>query len=182
MERERNLDKIESSEDTADSGVVKQVRVFLASSASQSVKPDKPDIAAAEGIVASIVEDMPFAKRLLVDIVLNPLADTLMNVDPVRTLGASPPRLSRRRSLPGVRRYPTDQDQQTIQDAKEVPGYRGPGPQRQVKLLRRPRGRRCFALDVVVGYLRNELFCAMADKIHARAVRTLLAHHAATSG
>ena len=54
MERERNLDKIESSEDTADSGVVKQVRVFLASKGKLYVGENMAGRNGNKGIVANI--------------------------------------------------------------------------------------------------------------------------------
>jgi DNA-directed RNA polymerase subunit beta len=75
MERERALDRIETG-DESESGVVKEVRVFVASKRKLSVGDKMAGRHGNKGVVATIVpeEDLPFLEDgTPVDIVLNPL-------------------------------------------------------------------------------------------------------------
>ncbi|WP_395734237.1 DNA-directed RNA polymerase subunit beta [Prosthecobacter sp.] len=176
MERERNLDKIESSEDTADSGVVKQVRVFLASKRKLSVGDKMAGRHGNKGIVANIVpeEDMPFLENgTPVDIVLNPLGvPSRMNVGQVLEthLGLAAKALGMKIATPVFDGIPETKIMEYIKDAKKVPGYEWMGLNGKSKLYDGRTGD-AFSLDVVVGYIYMlKLNHLVADKIHARAV------------
>jgi len=176
MERERNLDKIESSEDTADTGVVKQVRVFLASKRKLSVGDKMAGRHGNKGIVANIVpeEDMPFLENgCPVDIVLNPLGvPSRMNVGQVLEthLGLAAKALGLKIATPVFDGIPESKIMEYIKEAKKVPGYEWMGLNGKSKLFDGRTGE-AFNLDVVVGYIYMlKLGHLVADKIHARAV------------
>ncbi len=75
LEHERSMDRLESGDDI-DPGIIKQVKVFIASKRKLSVGDKMAGRHGNKGVVARIVpeEDMPFlADGKPVDIVLNPL-------------------------------------------------------------------------------------------------------------
>src|SRR5207245_3256296 len=75
LERERAMDRVESGDDV-DPGIIKQVKVYIASKRKLSVGDKMAGRHGNKGVVARIVpeEDMPFlADGTPVDIVLNPL-------------------------------------------------------------------------------------------------------------
>ena len=83
MEHERSMDKIESGDDI-DPGIIKQVKVYIASKRKLSVGDKMAGRHGNKGVVARIVpeEDMPFlSDGTPVDIALNPLGvPSRMNV------------------------------------------------------------------------------------------------------
>src|SRR5206468_7359725 len=86
LERERSIDRVESGDDI-DPGIIKQVKVYIASKRKLSVGDKMAGRHGNKGVVARIVaeEDMPFlADGTPVDIVLNPLGvPSRMNVGQV---------------------------------------------------------------------------------------------------
>src|SRR5260370_24841137 len=75
LERERSMDRVESGDDI-DPGIIKQVKVYIASKRKLSVGDKMAGRHGNKGVVARIVpeEDMPFlADGTPVEIVLNPL-------------------------------------------------------------------------------------------------------------
>ncbi|SKA95327.1 DNA-directed RNA polymerase subunit beta [Prosthecobacter debontii] len=176
MERERNLDRIETSEDGAADGVVKQVRVFVASKRKLSVGDKMAGRHGNKGVVATIVpeEDMPFLENgTPVDIVLNPLGvPSRMNVGQVLEthLGLAAKALGLKIATPVFDGIPESKIMEYIQEAKKVPGYEWMGLNGKSKLFDGRTGD-AFNLDVVVGYIYMlKLGHLVADKIHARAV------------
>jgi DNA-directed RNA polymerase subunit beta len=176
MERERNLDRIETSEDGAADGVVKQVRVFVASKRKLSVGDKMAGRHGNKGVVATIVpeEDMPFLENgTPVDIVLNPLGvPSRMNVGQVLEthLGLAAKALGLKIATPVFDGIPETKIMEYIKDAKKTPGYEWMGLNGKSKLYDGRTGD-AFNLDVVVGYIYMlKLGHLVADKIHARAV------------
>jgi DNA-directed RNA polymerase subunit beta len=176
LERERNLDRIETSEEGAADGVVKQVRVFVASKRKLSVGDKMAGRHGNKGVVATIVpeEDMPFLENgTPVDIVLNPLGvPSRMNVGQVLEthLGLAAKALGMKIATPVFDGIPEPKVMEYIQDAKKVPGYEWMGLNGKSKLYDGRTGD-SFNLDVVVGYIYMlKLGHLVADKIHARAV------------
>jgi len=176
MERERNLDRIETSEDGVADGVVKQVRVFVASKRKLSVGDKMAGRHGNKGVVATIVpeEDMPFLENgTPVDIVLNPLGvPSRMNVGQVLEthLGLAAKALGLKIATPVFDGIPETKIMEYIKDAKKLPGYEWMGLNGKSKLYDGRTGE-SFNLDVVVGYIYMlKLGHLVADKIHARAV------------
>ncbi|MCP5559470.1 MAG: DNA-directed RNA polymerase subunit beta [Verrucomicrobiaceae bacterium] len=177
MERERNLDRIEAgNEDASDSGVVKQVRVFIASKRKLSVGDKMAGRHGNKGVVATIVpeEDMPFLENgTPVDICLNPLGvPSRMNVGQVLEthLGIAAKALGLTIATPIFDGIPESKIMEFIKDAKKVPGYEWMGLNGKSRLCDGRTGE-FFAQEVVVGYIYMlKLGHLVADKIHARAV------------
>ncbi|HCN78841.1 MAG TPA: DNA-directed RNA polymerase subunit beta [Verrucomicrobiales bacterium] len=176
MERERNLDRIETSDESGSDGVVKQVRVFVASKRKLSVGDKMAGRHGNKGIVATIVpeEDMPFLENgTPVDICLNPLGvPSRMNVGQVLEthLGIAARALGMKIATPVFDGIPESKIMEFIKDAKKVPGYEWMGLNGKSTLYDGRTGDR-FTLDVVVGYIYMlKLGHLVADKIHARAV------------
>ncbi len=176
MERERNLDKIESSESTVDNNVVKQVRVFVASKRKLSVGDKMAGRHGNKGVVATIVpeEDMPFLENgTPVDICLNPLGvPSRMNVGQVLEthLGIAAKALGLKIATPVFDGIHESKIMEFVKDAKKVPGYEWMGLNGKSKLYDGRTGEP-YTLDVVVGYIYMlKLNHLVADKIHARAV------------
>ena len=176
MERERNLDRIETSEEGAADGVVKQVRVFVASKRKLSVGDKMAGRHGNKGVVATIVpeEDMPFLENgTPVDIVLNPLGvPSRMNVGQVLEthLGIAAKALGLKIATPVFDGIPESKIMEFVKDAKKQPGYEWMGLNGKSKLFDGRTGE-AFNLDVVVGYIYMlKLGHLVADKIHARAV------------
>ncbi len=175
MERERNLDRIETGDDS-ESGVVKEVRVFVASKRKLSVGDKMAGRHGNKGVVATIVpeEDLPFLEDgTPVDIVLNPLGvPSRMNVGQVLEthLGIAAKALGITIATPVFDGIPESQIMQFVKDAKKVPGYEWMGLNGKSKLFDGRTGE-AFGADVVVGYIYMlKLGHLVVDKIHARAV------------
>jgi DNA-directed RNA polymerase subunit beta len=175
-ERERNLDKIESSESAAESNVVKQVRVFVAAKRKLSVGDKMAGRHGNKGVVATIVpeEDMPFLENgVPVDICLNPLGvPSRMNVGQVLEthLGIAAKALGLKIATPVFDGIHESKIMDFIKDAKKQPGYEWMGLTGKSRLYDGRTGDP-YTQDTVVGYIYMlKLGHLVADKIHARAV------------
>ncbi len=177
MERERGLDRIEAStEDGGDTGVVKQVRVFIASKRKLSVGDKMAGRHGNKGVLATIVpeEDMPFLEDgTPVDICLNPLGvPSRMNVGQVLEthLGIAAKALGIKIATPVFDGISEAKIMDFVKEAKKVPGFEWMGLNGKSRLYDGRTGEP-FAQDVVVGYIYMlKLGHLVADKIHARAV------------
>jgi len=175
-ERERNLDKIESTESAAESNVVKQVRVFVAAKRKLSVGDKMAGRHGNKGVVATIVpeEDMPFLENgVPVDICLNPLGvPSRMNVGQVLEthLGIAAKALGLKIATPVFDGIHESKIMEFIKDAKKQPGYEWMGLTGKSRLYDGRTGDP-YTQDTVVGYIYMlKLGHLVADKIHARAV------------
>jgi DNA-directed RNA polymerase subunit beta len=174
-DRERNLDRIESG-DEIDPGVIKQVKVFIASKRKLSVGDKMAGRHGNKGVVATIVreEDMPFLEDgRPVDIVLNPLGvPSRMNVGQVLEthLGVAAKALGMKIATPVFDGIHESQIMEYLKQAKQKPGFEWVGLKGKSQLFDGRTGEP-FHQEVVVGYIyMMKLGHLVADKIHARAV------------
>ena len=168
MQYDEEIERAESGEGV-DSGVVKSVKVYIASKRKLSVGDKMAGRHGNKGVVAKIVaeEDMPFlADGTPVDIVLNPLGvPSRMNVGQVLEthLGWAARLLGLRFATPvfdGIKE-------------KDIRGYlkQASLPDNGKTRLYDGRTGECFDQEIVVGYIyMMKLGHLVADKIHARAV------------
>ena len=168
MQHDEEMDRIESGDDV-DPGIIKSVKVYIASKRKLSVGDKMAGRHGNKGVVAKIVpeEDMPFlANGTPVDIVLNPLGvPSRMNVGQVLEthLGWAARLLGMRFATPvfdGIKE-------------KDIRGYlkQGELPEHGKTHLFDGRTGSMFDQEVVVGYIyMMKLGHLVADKIHARAV------------
>jgi DNA-directed RNA polymerase subunit beta len=168
MQYDEELERAESGEGV-DSGVIKSVKVYIASKRKLSVGDKMAGRHGNKGVVAKIVaeEDMPFlADGTAVDIVLNPLGvPSRMNVGQVLEthLGWAARLLGLRFATPvfdGIKE-------------KEIRGYLKEAglPEHGKTRLFDGRTGDPFDQEIVVGYIyMMKLGHLVADKIHARAV------------
>jgi DNA-directed RNA polymerase subunit beta len=168
MQYDEELERAESGEGV-DSGVIKSVKVYIASKRKLSVGDKMAGRHGNKGVVAKIVaeEDMPFlADGTPVDIVLNPLGvPSRMNVGQVLEthLGWAAKLLGLRFATPvfdGIKE-------------KEIRGYLKEAklPDNAKTRLFDGRTGESFDQEIVVGYIyMMKLGHLVADKIHARAV------------
>ncbi|HRY47269.1 MAG TPA: DNA-directed RNA polymerase subunit beta [Candidatus Paceibacterota bacterium] len=173
MQYDEEVDRIEAGDDV-DPGIIKQVKVYIASKRKLSVGDKMAGRHGNKGVVAKIVpeEDMPFlADGTSVDIVLNPLGvPSRMNVGQVLEthLGWAARLLGMRFATPvfdgikekNIRNYLKDafQKQALVGEHGKTRLYDG-------------RTGDVFDQEVVVGYIyMMKLGHLVADKIHARAV------------
>src|SRR5260370_396335 len=175
LERERSMDRVESGDDI-DPGIIKQVKVYIASKRKLSFGDKMAGRHRNKGVVARIVpeEDMPFlADRTTVAIVLNPLGvPSRMNVGQVlgTHLGVAAKALGFRVATPVFDGIAESKIREYLKDAKKKEGFSWVQETGKAKLF---DGRTGDALDqeVVVGYIyMMKLGHLVADKIHARAV------------
>ncbi len=155
--------------DEVDPGIIKQVKVYIASKRKLSVGDKMAGRHGNKGVVAKIVaeEDMPFLPDgTPVDIVLNPLGvPSRMNVGQVLEthLGWAAKLLGLRFATPvfdGIKE-------------KEIRGYLKEAklPENAKAILHDGRTGDAFDQEIVVGYIyMMKLGHLVADKIHARAV------------
>jgi DNA-directed RNA polymerase subunit beta len=168
MQYDEELERAESGEGV-DSGVIKSVKVYIASKRKLSVGDKMAGRHGNKGVVAKIVaeEDMPFlADGTPVDIVLNPLGvPSRMNVGQVLEthLGWAAKLLGLRYATPvfdGIKE-------------KDIRGYLKEAnlPEHGKTRLYDGRTGEAFDQEIVVGYIyMMKLGHLVADKIHARAV------------
>jgi DNA-directed RNA polymerase subunit beta len=168
MQYDEELERAESGEGV-DSGVIKSVKVYIASKRKLSVGDKMAGRHGNKGVVAKIVaeEDMPFlADGTPVDIVLNPLGvPSRMNVGQVLEthLGWAAKLLGFKYATPvfdGIKE-------------KEIRGYLKEAklPEHGKTRLFDGRSGEPFDQEIVVGYIyMMKLGHLVADKIHARAV------------
>ncbi len=176
LEHERSMDRVESGDDI-DPGIIKQVKVYIASKRKLSVGDKMAGRHGNKGVVARIVpeEDMPFlADGTPVDIVLNPLgvpspherrpgARDAPGLSPRRrSASRSPRRFSTASTKSKIREY--------LRDAKKVDGFTWITETGKATVYDGRTGD-AFDQQVVVGYIYMlKLGHLVADKIHARAV------------
>jgi DNA-directed RNA polymerase subunit beta len=179
MQYDEELERMESG-DEVDSGVIKSVKVYIASKRKLSVGDKVAGRHGNKGVVAKIVpeEDMPFlADGTAVDIVLNPLGvPSRMNVGQVLEthLGWAAKILGLRFATPvfdGIK-------EKDIRDYLRQATDKNRGAHQPMLIgengkttLRDGRTGEPFDQEVVVGYIyMMKLGHLVADKIHARAV------------
>jgi DNA-directed RNA polymerase subunit beta len=175
LEKERSLDRIESGDDV-DPGIIKQVKVYIASKRKLSVGDKMAGRHGNKGVVAKIVaeEDMPFlADGTPVEIVLNPLGvPSRMNVGQVLEthLGVAAKALGFKVATPVFDGIEEPEIRKYLTDAKKVDGFTWVTETGKSTLYDGRTGDP-FDQAVVVGYIYMlKLGHLVADKIHARAV------------
>jgi DNA-directed RNA polymerase subunit beta len=174
-EREENMMRVESG-DEVDPGIVKQVKVYIASKRKLSVGDKMAGRHGNKGVVAKIVpeEDMPFlADGTPVDIVLNPLGvPSRMNVGQVLEthLGIAAKALGFKVATPVFDGISEEKIFDYMKQASKVDGFTWVQPNGKAVVHDGRTGDR-FEQEVVVGYIyMMKLGHLVADKIHARAV------------
>jgi DNA-directed RNA polymerase subunit beta len=174
-EQERAMDRVESG-DEVDPGIIKQVKVYIASKRKLSVGDKMAGRHGNKGVVARIVpeEDMPYlADGTPVDICLNPLGvPSRMNVGQVLEthLGVAARALGFKVATPVFDGIQEKDIQEYLRQAKKVDGYHWVQENGKSRLFDGRTGDP-FDQEVVVGYIYMlKLGHLVADKIHARAV------------
>jgi DNA-directed RNA polymerase subunit beta len=175
LEHERSLDKVESGDDI-DPGIIKQVKVYIASKRKLSVGDKMAGRHGNKGVVARIVpeEDMPYlADGTPVDICLNPLGvPSRMNVGQVLEthLGVAAKALGFKVATPVFDGIKEDQIFEYMRQAKKVDGFTWITESGKSTVYDGRTGD-AFEQMIVVGYIYMlKLGHLVADKIHARAV------------
>ena len=179
MAHEDEVQRVESGQNV-EAGVVKQVKVYIASKRKLSVGDKMAGRHGNKGVVAKIVpeEDMPFLKDgTPVDIVLNPLGvPSRMNVGQVLEthLGWAASLLGLRFATPVFDGIPETEIRNYLNQAssqqKEEIGFNLIGENGKATLYDGQTGVP-FDQEVVVGFIyMMKLGHLVADKIHARAV------------
>jgi DNA-directed RNA polymerase subunit beta len=168
MQRENEMERVESG-DEVDTGIIKSVKVYIASKRKLSVGDKMAGRHGNKGVVAKIVPecDMPFlADGTPVDIVLNPLGvPSRMNVGQVLEthLGWAARLLGLRFSTPVFDGIKEKDIRAYLKEAKL--------PDSGKTLLYDGRTGEAFDQEIVVGFIyMMKLGHLVADKIHARAV------------
>ena len=168
MQMDEEMERVESG-DEIDVGIIKQVKVYIASKRKLSVGDKMAGRHGNKGVVAKIVpdEDMPFLEDgTPVDIVLNPLGvPSRMNVGQVLEthLGWAARMLGLKFATPVFDGIKEKDIRGYLKDAK-LPEHG------KVKLYDGRSGE-TFDQEIVVGYIYlMKLGHLVADKIHARAV------------
>jgi DNA-directed RNA polymerase subunit beta len=174
-EQERAMDRVESG-DEVDPGIIKQVKVYIASKRKLSVGDKMAGRHGNKGVVARIVpeEDMPYlADGTPVDICLNPLGvPSRMNVGQVLEthLGVAARALGFKVATPVFDGIQEKDIQEYLRQAKKVDGYHWVQENGKSRLFDGRTGDP-FDQEVVVGFIYMlKLGHLVADKIHARAV------------
>lgn len=174
-ERDENLGRIESGDDV-DPGIIKQVKVYIASKRKLSVGDKMAGRHGNKGVVAKIVpeEDMPYlADGTPVDIVLNPLGvPSRMNVGQVLEthLGIAAKALGFKVATPVFDGIPEERIREYLKEASQKEGFSWIQENGKSVLYNGLTGER-FDQEVVVGIIYMlKLGHLVADKIHARAV------------
>src|SRR6266571_1619334 len=175
LERDRAMDRVESGDDI-DPGIIKQVKVYIASKRKLSVGDKMAGRHGNKGVVARIVpeEDMPFlADGTPVEIVLNPLGvPSRMNVGQVLEthLGVAAKALGFKVATPVFDGISEKKIRDYLHDAKKKEGFSWVQETGKARLFDGRTGDP-FDQEVVVGYIyMMKLGHLVADKIHARAV------------
>jgi len=179
MQYDEEIERAESGEET-DSGIVKQVKVYIASKRKLSVGDKMAGRHGNKGVVAKIVpeEDMPFlADGTPVQIVLNPLGvPSRMNVGQLLEthLGWACKLLGIKIATPVFDGIPEKDIRGYLKEVIEMQKKAGEitliGENGKATLFDGRTGE-CFDQEVVVGYIYMlKLGHLVADKIHARAV------------
>jgi len=174
-EKDQNLGRIESGDDV-DPGIIKQVKVYIASKRKLSVGDKMAGRHGNKGVVAKIVpeEDMPYlADGTPVDIVLNPLGvPSRMNVGQVLEthLGVAAKALGFKVATPVFDGISEEKIKEYLREASTKENYRWVNETGKSTVYDGRTGE-AFDQQVVVGYIYMlKLGHLVADKIHARAV------------
>lgn len=174
-EKDENLGRIESGDDV-DPGIIKQVKVYIASKRKLSVGDKMAGRHGNKGVVAKIVpeEDMPFLEDgTPVDIVLNPLGvPSRMNVGQVLEthLGVAAKALGFKVATPVFDGISESRIREYLREAKHQKGFTWINENGKATVFDGRTGD-AFDQQVVVGYIYMlKLGHLVADKIHARAV------------
>ena len=174
-EKEENLGRVDSGDDV-DPGIIKQVKVFIASKRKLSVGDKMAGRHGNKGVVAKIVpeEDMPYlADGTPVDIVLNPLGvPSRMNVGQVLEthLGVAAKALGFKVATPVFDGIPETRIREYLKEAGQKEGFSWIQDNGKSQLFDGRTGD-AFDQEVVVGIIYMlKLGHLVADKIHARAV------------
>ena len=169
------VDRVEAGTDV-DPGVVKQVKVYIASKRKLSVGDKMAGRHGNKGVVAKIVpeEDMPYLKDgTPVDIVLNPLGvPSRMNVGQVLEthLGWAAKLLGLSFATPVFDGIPETEIRKYLEQAEALSSDKLVGENGKAYLYDGHSGDR-YDQEIVVGYIyMMKLGHLVADKIHARAV------------
>jgi DNA-directed RNA polymerase subunit beta len=175
QEHESSMDKLESGDDI-DPGIIKQVKVYIASKRKLSVGDKMAGRHGNKGVVARIVpeEDLPFlADGRPVDIVLNPLGvPSRMNVGQVLEthLGVAAKALGFKVATPVFDGIKEEQIFEYLKEARKVDGFTWITDTGKTTVFDGRTGEP-FDQPIVVGYIYMlKLGHLVADKIHARAV------------
>src|SRR5580704_11737965 len=175
MQHDEELERTEAGEEM-DSGVIKSVKVYIASKRKLSVGDKMAGRHGNKGVVAKIVpeEDMPYlADGTPVDIVLNPLGvPSRMNVGQVLEthLGWAAKLLGLKFATPVFDGIKEKEIREYLHDARKKEGFTWVQESGKAKLFDGRTGNP-FDQEVVVGYIyMMKLGHLVADKIHARAV------------
>src|SRR5436305_1790180 len=175
LERERSMDRVESGDDI-DPGIIKQVKVDIASKRKLSVGDKIAGRHGNKGVVARIVpeEDMPFlVDGTPVEIVLNPLGvPSRMNVGQVLEthLGVAAKALGFKVATPVFDGIAEKKIREYLHDANKKEGFSWVQETGKARSLDGRTGDP-FDQEVVVGHIyMMKLGHLVADKIHARAV------------
>jgi len=179
MQFDEEMERVESGDET-ETGIIKSVKVYVASKRKLSVGDKMAGRHGNKGVVARIVpeEDMPFlADGTPVDIVLNPLGvPSRMNVGQVLEthLGWAAKLLGLQVVTPVFDGIKEDEIREYLEQAAEAQKKAGEaplvGPHGKARLYDGRTGEP-FDQEVVVGYIyMMKLGHLVADKIHARAV------------
>jgi DNA-directed RNA polymerase subunit beta len=174
-EHESSMDKLESGDDI-DPGIIKQVKVYIASKRKLSVGDKMAGRHGNKGVVARIVpeEDMPFlSDGTPVDIVLNPLGvPSRMNVGQVLEthLGVAAKALGFKVATPVFDGIKEEQIFDYLKQAQKKEGFTWVTDTGKATVYDGRTGD-AFDQQIVVGYIYMlKLGHLVADKIHARAV------------
>jgi DNA-directed RNA polymerase subunit beta len=174
-EKEESLGRVESGDDI-DPGIIKQVKVFIASKRKLSVGDKMAGRHGNKGVVAKIVpeEDMPYlSDGTPVDIVLNPLGvPSRMNVGQVLEthLGVAAKALGFKVATPVFDGIPETRIREYLKEAGQKEGFSWIQENGKSQLFDGRTGD-AFDQEVVVGIIYMlKLGHLVADKIHARAV------------
>ena len=169
MQHDEEMERAEAGDDV-DSGIIKSVKVYIASKRKLSVGDKMAGRHGNKGVVAKIVpeEDMPFlADGTPVDIVLNPLGvPSRMNVGQVLEthLGWAAKLLGLQVCHAGLRRHQGKGNPRLSQGGETA------GARQDARCIDGRTGE-SFDQEIVVGYIyMMKLGHLVADKIHARAV------------
>jgi DNA-directed RNA polymerase subunit beta len=174
-ERDLELDRVEAGDDI-DPGIIKQVKVYVASKRKMSVGDKMAGRHGNKGVVSAVVPeaDMPFmADGTPVDIILNPLGvPSRMNVGQVLEthLGIAAKALGFKVATPVFDGISEDKIRDYLREAAEKHDDFCVGDDGKAELFDGRTGDR-FDQRVVVGQIyMMKLGHMVADKIHARAV------------
>ncbi|MFZ0709814.1 MAG: DNA-directed RNA polymerase subunit beta, partial [Terrimicrobiaceae bacterium] len=174
-EKDENLGRVESGDDV-DPGIIKQVKVYVASKRKLSVGDKMAGRHGNKGVVAKIVpeEDMPYlADGTPVDIVLNPLGvPSRMNVGQVLEthLGVAAKALGFKVATPVFDGISEEKIKEYLREAKTKENFTWVTETGKSTVYDGRTGD-AFDQQVVVGYIYMlKLGHLVADKIHARAV------------